>query len=793
MEIRTTRPSNNKYFIRQVSGGWNGAVAGNPTVKGADVLANCVGYANGRFNEIIGKGRCVYQLVCNAENFIEAAKNQGLKISKVPVQGGIMVWQKGKTLSGKDGAGHVAIVEEVYADGSIFTSESGWGSSAWIFKNLHRNNSNGRWGQDANYKFRGCIINPAIGGGEIVPVPPLVVDGIGGVATVSAMQRFFNCPVDGVISGQIKGLQKYYPALTAVSYKGADSACVKALQKWLGMSGKNVDGVLGKTTIKLWQRALGVEADGIFGKSSMKAWQKYLNEKLTPDKKEPERGKSNTADSPTTVKKSSYSVIDVSEFQKTIDWKKVKADGVDGAIIRYGDGTYLDPKFDENMKGAKAAGLHVGCYIFSRAKNAATAESEATRLFNAASKYDPDMPLYIDLEVAKLAKYADTVAAAFIKKMDALGGRPGVYANCDWFTNYLTKTLKNYSDRPMWIAQYNKKITHKNPKLFGMWQYTSKGSVSGIKTRVDLDHCYVEYWKNSQGENSEKHSEPVVEVPVVTAPAKNEYTGKLPTNKLKKTTEQVIADALIFGKWIVGDKRFGYGRMGGKKYKGTKEYSITHSGGCHFCGTNAGKIKRAKKAGLKNPEEWEYTYVCNTFVHACYAHSGVAAMLKASGHAWAASNYEKSKDWKEIKKPSKITDLKPGDVLTCPAHVSMYIGNGKGMEATSGPGGGNSASSKEAWANSIRTCDFAKNFKAATKIFRYVGTVNSTTPIRYGEVSDRVGLLQDYLKFKGYGITSDRIFGDATRDAVKKFQKANGLTVDGIVGPATLAKMAEVK
>ena len=62
----------------------------------------------------------------------------------------------------------------------------------------------------------------------------------------------------------------------------------------------------------------------------------------------------------------------------------------------------------------------------------------------------------------------------------------------------------------------------------------------------------------------------------------HEYSGELPKLKLVKSTDQVIADALKFGKWIVSAKRFGYGRKGGKKYKGTKEYSITHSGGCHF-------------------------------------------------------------------------------------------------------------------------------------------------------------------------------------------------------------------
>ena len=125
MKMRKSQPKNNKYYIRKANGGYNGAIAGKPTIKGADVLCNCVGYANGRFNEIIGKGKCVYQLVCNAENFIERATALGLNVSSVPTLGGIMVWQKGKTLKGSDGAGHVAIVEDIISENEIITSERG--------------------------------------------------------------------------------------------------------------------------------------------------------------------------------------------------------------------------------------------------------------------------------------------------------------------------------------------------------------------------------------------------------------------------------------------------------------------------------------------------------------------------------------------------------------------------------------------------------------------------------------------------------------------------------------------
>lgn len=287
MKIRTTQPKNNKYYIRQATGGLNGAVQGSPTIAGANVLCNCVGYANGRFSEIMNDPEIQgiyqvfkYQLVCNAENFIESAKKQGLQISSTPIAGGIMVWQKGSTLGGGDGAGHVAIVEEVYDDGSILTSESGYG--AWAFKTVRRNNANGRWSQSSAYKFRGCIINPGVKDPKVVPAPKLAIDGIGGPATVSAMQRFFSTSQDGVISGQMKTQAKYYPALIAIEYGKNGSPCIRNLQRWIKVT---QDGIIGVNTVKAWQRKLisekylaSGEDDGVFGSVSMKAWQRYLNE-----------------------------------------------------------------------------------------------------------------------------------------------------------------------------------------------------------------------------------------------------------------------------------------------------------------------------------------------------------------------------------------------------------------------------------------------------------------------------------------------------------------------------------
>lgn len=173
--IRTTKPKNNKYFIVTEHGGYNYAILGKPTDPNADVLSNCVGYANGRFGEIMaelsGRRGIRYQLSCNAENFIERAKLYGLKISDKPTLGGILVWQKGASLSGNDGAGHVAIVEKIIDDNTIYTSESNYGGTAFL--NVTRRNSNGRWGLSSSYRFRGCIVNPEV---KEEPVPEKTID-----------------------------------------------------------------------------------------------------------------------------------------------------------------------------------------------------------------------------------------------------------------------------------------------------------------------------------------------------------------------------------------------------------------------------------------------------------------------------------------------------------------------------------------------------------------------------------------------------------------------------------------
>ena len=164
----TSKPSKSDKYIylynNKNNGGLSWCINGKPKDSVCNVLSNCVGWACARFNHIYNlltgyDGIKYPKFCCNAENFVEVAKNYGLTVDSTPAPGAIMVWQKG-TLSSSDGAGHVAVVEKVISSTQVMTSESGYNNFA--FKNKTRNKGDGNWGSSSPYKFRGFIHNPAV-------------------------------------------------------------------------------------------------------------------------------------------------------------------------------------------------------------------------------------------------------------------------------------------------------------------------------------------------------------------------------------------------------------------------------------------------------------------------------------------------------------------------------------------------------------------------------------------------------------------------------------------------------
>lgn len=177
--------------------------------------------------------------------------------------------------------------------------------------------------------------------------------------------------------------------------------------------------------------------------------------------------------------------IDVSVHNGTIDWKKVKAAGVKGAIIRcgYGDNKVSqdDKKFTENVEGCIKNKIPFGVYIYSYAKTKAQAQSEAYHVIRLLKKYKSkiELPVYLDLEEKGTEKGAVERAKVFCKLVKAEGYKVGIYANEYWWLNHLKKLTKY----PKWVAKYS--TTKPKVAEIKMWQYTETGKVDGIKGNVD--------------------------------------------------------------------------------------------------------------------------------------------------------------------------------------------------------------------------------------------------------------------------------------------------------------------
>lgn len=132
---RFTAPAkDNKYFIHYSKGGYNTAIEIDST---GSVLPNCVGYAQGRLLEILGAKAVNWSIpACNAEDWLEAAQKAGFKTGQTPKLGAIACWRAGQTHTSADGAGHVAVVEEIKANGDIVTSNSAWQGTEFYTKEI---------------------------------------------------------------------------------------------------------------------------------------------------------------------------------------------------------------------------------------------------------------------------------------------------------------------------------------------------------------------------------------------------------------------------------------------------------------------------------------------------------------------------------------------------------------------------------------------------------------------------------------------------------------------------------
>ena len=196
--------------------------------------------------------------------------------------------------------------------------------------------------------------------------------------------------------------------------------------------------------------------------------------------------------------------IDVSKWNGSINWTAVKNAGVNFVIIRCGyrgsaTGVLVeDPTFRSNIQGARAAGLKVGLYFFTQAVNEVEAVEEASMCLSLASSYEVSYPIFIDVEFTvnkngradKLDKAGRTaVCRAFCETIRNGGYTAGVYSSKSWFGNMID--INSLSGYRVWLAHYTKQTDYAGH--YDIWQYSSKGSIDGIKGNVDLNWSYLGY------------------------------------------------------------------------------------------------------------------------------------------------------------------------------------------------------------------------------------------------------------------------------------------------------------
>ncbi len=199
--------------------------------------------------------------------------------------------------------------------------------------------------------------------------------------------------------------------------------------------------------------------------------------------------------------------IDVSKWQQAIDWKTVKASGIQFAMLRATYGTSVDNQFETYYSGATQQGIKVGVYCYTRAKNVEEGIAEAEYLIKLLDGRKLDYPVALDLEdelqIKNMNKAARTELILEYKRIvEEAGYQFVVYSNLNWLTNYIDQSKLEEENVDIWIARYRTQSLGHGYDGGGdvtMWQYSSTGQVDGILDaygryiNVDLDVSYEDY------------------------------------------------------------------------------------------------------------------------------------------------------------------------------------------------------------------------------------------------------------------------------------------------------------
>lgn len=184
-------------------------------------------------------------------------------------------------------------------------------------------------------------------------------------------------------------------------------------------------------------------------------------------------------------------MIDVSEFNGTIDWEALKETDIEGVIIRCGYGNDLvsqdDKRWRYNADQCTRLGIPFGVYLYSYARTDAQSRSEAAHVLRLIQGYRLSYPIYLDLEESGTESHAVAGTKIFGNLIENAGYFAGVYANEYWFTTVIGNALDQYTK---WCAKYSQIRPTVNCDI---WQFSNTGRVRGITGNVDLNVCYRDF------------------------------------------------------------------------------------------------------------------------------------------------------------------------------------------------------------------------------------------------------------------------------------------------------------
>lgn len=563
--------------------------------------------------------------------------------------------------------------------------------------------------------------------------------------------------------------------------KGTDVVRWQRFLKWMGYNLED-DGVFGNTTEKLTKDCqkklgfIGKNVDGIVGSNTIKKAKAYKKTASTAASK---TTSTTTTSSATTKKKAKC--IDVSYWQGKIsveNWKKIKKT-CDYAICRasYTSQSKFslgkDSTFETNFKNAQAAGLKVGAYHYSQAISVTEAKKEAKYLCDILKNHKVDFYVVCDFEYggrlnSKIGKKASDIANAFCDIVKANGYSPCIYAN----TSTLNSNLTN-PKYPVWVAQYASSCSYKKSKA--MWQYTSSGKVDGIEAKntnnktnkVDLSYVYT-----LPTIKPVPTSTPTpVPAPVSTKEPKA-YSGKFPT----LNTNAKIINGLAY-------------RMCYPYGTASKKYTFKD-----------GKPKEAYKNGIDkvfpNHKSWpnkrqKVGACCDILTAVCLGLVGIKVKKDLKNQL---VDMPKMKTQLKSNGHYKAGDFKLGDVVqrgrkdkSGHTYIICELVNGKRYIANAHYKHLNGC---YAVMDSVVKTETPSKWKYY-KCYTVQGAARSY--YKKGDYGYDVLYIQKFLNWYNIPCTADGDFGTKTEAAVKVFQEAMGISIDGVVGEKTIAYMKKVK